>query len=178
VRNFVQPGETLEVTAPTGGVSSGDVVVIGALVGVAAADAAEGAPVNVQTCGVFDVPKTSAQAWAVGDRIYWNASTSKAENLPAAGLFMGLAVAAAANPSATGRVSLGCGPELAEGAQAAIADLTMGTNITAATANGSLEDSAATNPSDTNFNNNMKELGAKVNAILAALRTAGIVASS
>jgi len=46
------------------------------------------------------------------------------------------------------------------------ADLTMGTNITAATANGSLEDSAATNPSDTNFNNNMKEIATKINAML------------
>lgn len=68
-------------------------------------------------------------------------------------------------------------PWMAAEMSAAVADLTMGTNVTAATANGSLEDSAATNPSDANFNNNMKELGTKVNAILAALRTAGIIAS-
>lgn len=58
---------------------------------------------------------------------------------------------------------------------AAVADLTMGTNVTAATANGSLEDSSATNPTEAQFNNNMKELGTKINAILAALRLAGIV---
>lgn len=71
-------------------------------------------------------------------------------------------------------VGIGVGDQ-ALSAQAAIADLTMGTNVTAATANGSLEDSAATNPSDTNFNNNMKEIGTKINAMLAALRASNIL---
>ncbi len=53
--------------------------------------------------------------------------------------------------------------------------LTMGTDITAGTANGSLEDSAATNPSKVNFDNNMKEINTVLTAILAdnvALRAA------
>lgn len=61
---------------------------------------------------------------------------------------------------------------------AAIADLTFGTNIAAATANGSLTDSSATNPTDAQFNELAKELGTKVNGILAALRAASVVAAA
>lgn len=60
---------------------------------------------------------------------------------------------------------------------AAVADLTFGTNITAATANGSLTDSSATNPTEAQFNEPAKELGTKINDILAALRAAGVIAS-
>jgi hypothetical protein len=64
---------------------------------------------------------------------------------------------------------------VAPAASAALAALTMGTNITAATADGSLEDSASTTPTEANFNNNMKEIGVRLNAITAALVKAGII---
>lgn len=60
-------------------------------------------------------------------------------------------------------------------ASAALAALTMGTDVTAATANGSLEDSAAVNPTKVNFDNNMKEIGTRLNAITAALAASGIL---
>ncbi len=60
---------------------------------------------------------------------------------------------------------------------AAVADLTFGANITAATANGALADSSATNPTEAQFNELAKELGTKINAILAALRTTGAIAT-
>ena len=63
----------------------------------------------------------------------------------------------------------------AGGAAAAIADLTAGTNITAATADGVLTDSSATNPSDAQFNELAKEFQTKINLILAALRSANII---
>lgn len=59
----------------------------------------------------------------------------------------------------------------------AIADLTFGTNIAAATANGALTDSSATNPTDAQFNELAKEVGVKINGVLAALRAASIVAA-
>ncbi len=56
---------------------------------------------------------------------------------------------------------------------AAIADLAM----TVGTADNTLADVGASF-NQTTLNNNMRDLGEKVNAILAALRAAGIVASS
>jgi predicted RecA/RadA family phage recombinase len=59
MKNFVQPGDVVTLTAPSGGVSSGDLVVIAAMCGVCATDAAEGAEVEVKTTGVFDLPKAT-----------------------------------------------------------------------------------------------------------------------
>lgn len=233
MNNFVQPGEVLELTAPVGGVVSGTLYIIGGLPVVAAVTAAAGATFAAHVCGVFELPKTAAQAWAEGDRIYWNAGTSKAENLSASGLLIGVAAAAAANPSATGKVRLnGSAPGLLEGPQPAVADLTDNgggaaadgtigvvtaptalTDNGAGTADGTVE--AMTDPADApgtpdalrddlvaNFclsvRNNVKELttrqaenrtaiialtdavkelSTKQNALLAALRTAGIIAT-
>lgn len=65
------------------------------------------------------------------------------------------------------------------------AALTMGTNITAATADGALTDSSATNPTEAQFNELAKELGAKINqnrvdiaAIITALQNAGLMSTS
>ena len=104
MKNFVQPGDVITVTAPAT-VASGDIVVVGKLAGVAATDAASGDPVEIKTSGVFDVAKTSAQNWAVGVAIYATsaglATTTASENVA-----IGHAVAIAANPSAVGRVRL------------------------------------------------------------------------
>lgn len=103
MKNFVQPGDCVTVPAPAT-VASGDGVQVGQLFGVAAADAASGADVAIKTTGVFDLPKTSAQEWTVGALVYWTgteATTTSGSNLP-----IGCAAAAAANPSATGRVRL------------------------------------------------------------------------
>jgi predicted RecA/RadA family phage recombinase len=43
MKNFIQPGDVVTVTAPTGGVTSGQLVVISAIVGVAATTQAAGA---------------------------------------------------------------------------------------------------------------------------------------
>ncbi|MFZ1415230.1 MAG: DUF2190 family protein [Defluviicoccus sp.] len=42
MKTYVQPGHTLTITAPSGGVTSGHGVLIGTLFGIAQADAAEG----------------------------------------------------------------------------------------------------------------------------------------
>ncbi len=105
MKNFVQPGEVLTVPAPAGGVASGAGVKLGVLFGVAQGAAAEGAPVAIACAGVFDLPKTSAQAWAVGAAIYWTGSAATTATT-AGNLLIGVAAAAAANPSAIGRVRL------------------------------------------------------------------------
>lgn len=179
MNNYKQPGKTLELTAPSGGVVSGTGYLIGGLFVVAAVTAAQTETFAAMVEGVFTLPKTSAQAWAEGDKIYWNTGTDKADNVPTVGPLIGVATAVADNPSGTGVVRLnGSAPDASEGPQAAIEDLTFGTNIAAATANGSLTDSSGTNPTEAQFNELAKELGVKINGILAALRTTGVIASS
>ncbi|QYU68028.1 DUF2190 family protein [Leptolyngbya sp. 15MV] len=56
MRNFIQPGDSLAVAVPyAGGVTSGQGVLVGALFGVAAVDAAQNAVIEAATAGVFDL---------------------------------------------------------------------------------------------------------------------------
>ena len=181
MQNYVKPGNVMTFTAPSGGVVSGTPYLIGSLLVVAQASAAEGAEFEGLVEGVVTMPKTDSQAWTEGQKIYWDAGNSCCTNVATAGQLVGVAAAAVAVTTGlvTGQVRLnGVAPAMAEGAQATIAALTMGTNITAATANGALVDSSATNPSDAQFNENCKELAVKVNEIIAALKTAGVIAAS
>lgn len=105
MRNFVQPGKTLTLTAPAGGVVSGRFYRIGAFFGVAVQSAAQNQPFDLETGGVYSLEKTSAQAWAVGDVIY--ATPGNVMTTVASGnTKVGVAAAVAANPSAAGRVRL------------------------------------------------------------------------
>lgn len=175
---YIQPGRTLTLTAPRD-VTPGDGAIVGSIFGVSLGTYASGeADGEFSTEGVHEIAKTSAQAWTVGARIYWDNTAFEATTDSAAGQLIGVATEAAVNPSAVGRVKLaGNAPATAEGPQAAIASLTFGTNITAATANGALTDSSATNPTEAQFNELAKELGTKINDILAALRAAGTIAT-
>jgi predicted RecA/RadA family phage recombinase len=69
---FVQLGDVLTIPAPAT-VASGALVVAGAIIGVAAGDAASGDPVDVETRGVWKLPKVSDQTCAIGDVLYWDA---------------------------------------------------------------------------------------------------------
>lgn len=103
--NYIQPGNIIEIVAPVGGTTSGEPVQVGQMLGIAAKTVLATVSVNIQRVGVFDVTKVSAQAWAEGEEIYWDAAAVKMTTVKG-GLFAGVAVAAAANPSSTGRLLL------------------------------------------------------------------------
>lgn len=105
MKNFIQDGFNLDVAAPYA-VLSGEGLKIGALFGYAMADAAIAAPVRITTAGVVNGKKLSAQAWAAGDKIYWDDAAKQLTTVLTANLLVGVAVAVALNPSATGRVRL------------------------------------------------------------------------
>lgn len=69
MKNFVQSGDVVTVAAPAD-VSSGQFVAVGALYGVAQADAKSGEDVALATKGVFELPVANGSAVSVGDRIY------------------------------------------------------------------------------------------------------------
>jgi predicted RecA/RadA family phage recombinase len=107
MKNQYSPGNTTDVAAPYA-VSSGGGCLVGSLFGIAAYDAANGANVTLYHTGTFTMAKTSAQAWTVGALIYWDDTAKVATNSANAGAnkAIGVAVAAAANPSSTGIVRL------------------------------------------------------------------------
>lgn len=106
--NYVQPGNNIDQTAPTGGVTTGVGALIGRLFSVALNTAAAAASFVGGTVGVWNMAKTSAQAWSVGDKIYWDHTNKRADNVPTAGFrLIGVCTEAAANPSSTGKVRLG-----------------------------------------------------------------------
>jgi len=75
MKNIVQRSDVITVAAPTGGISSGDAVLIGALFGGAATDAVVGTEVEIAIVGVFDLPKAT-ETLAPGDAPYWDTTNS------------------------------------------------------------------------------------------------------
>lgn len=106
MKNFVQPGDVVTLTAPAD-VAAGVPINNGVLAGVTITAAASGATVECATSGIFDLAKTSAQAWTVGQAIYLIPATRLVTTATTAGnLLIGTAVAVAANPTPTGLVRL------------------------------------------------------------------------
>ncbi|MCL4189971.1 MAG: DUF2190 family protein [Rhodobacteraceae bacterium] len=97
MQNFIQNGHIIHVTAPAGGIVSGEGLIIGGLFGIAAYSSAEGDPVELGTTGVYQLPKALAAVLTVGARVAWD-NTAKNINLPGAGRFpVGIATEAAGN---------------------------------------------------------------------------------
>ena len=108
MKNFVQQGDTLTLT-PTAAVASGVGHLFGtSLFGVATNDVASGVPGEFITEGVVSIAKTSALAIAVGTRVYWVPGSNQVNATAAGQQCVGIAVEAAANPSATVKIKLGC----------------------------------------------------------------------
>lgn len=105
MKNYVQPGENITLAAPYD-VAAGAGALVGTVFGVAQDTVTSGNDVVLVRRGVFDLAKTSAQAWTVGAKIYWDDTNKVCTTTATSNTLIGAAVAAAANPSATGRVLL------------------------------------------------------------------------
>ena len=183
---YIQTGDAVDYT-PGANVAAGDVVVQGELVGVAKLDIQTGKLGALAVTGLFDFPKAAGTAIAAGARCYWDAAEGVAKGDAEAGAnkLAGKAVKAAADADAVVRIALCSGDAVAAaGKAAAVADADAvtatdapegGTGAAAgawdtaehrdaaiATINALVADTAA--------------LRAKINALLAALRTAGLLA--
>lgn len=104
MKNFVQEGKKIEVTGPSGGVTSGQAFMIGILCLVACVDIAEGATGNAATEGVFDLSVkgedgSGNKAVAYGDRVYLDAGVLNADNTN--GVAYGIALGAVTSGSTT-----------------------------------------------------------------------------
>lgn len=106
MNNFVQEGEVLELTAPSGGVVSGTAYLIGSLLVVAAADVAQTLPFSGKTTGVFTLPKATGEAWTEGAKLYWDNSAKKLTTTSSGNTLVGVAAAAAGSADTTGDARL------------------------------------------------------------------------
>ena len=97
MKNFVQPGDVITLTAPAD-VKSGGVVVVGGFVGIAATDALQNAEVETALVGVFELPK-SAGAIAAGQKCFWDGTAVATSGTT----LLGAAVAAAGASAPTCR---------------------------------------------------------------------------
>lgn len=107
MKNYVQPGNSITIPAPAGGVVSGVPVIIGSLAGVPNATAAATENVTIDLTGVFDVDKATGQAWAVGNKLYWDNAAKKATTTVGANVVFAVAIADALSGDTVGRIRLG-----------------------------------------------------------------------
>ena len=109
MKNFVQPGENVTVPAPAD-TASGDLVLLGAMFGVAVHNAGAGEPVTVKTGGIFDLPAIVAEDWGAGVKLYRHAAADanqgKVTGEAAGNVAIGIAMLAKPATFATARVRL------------------------------------------------------------------------
>ena len=100
-----QNGDAIDVTL-SATQNPGDGLEIGSLIGVLANGGVSGAADALWLEGVFSVKKNSAEAWTVGELIYWDNVAKQFTATATSNTKAGVAVLAAANPSATGTLRL------------------------------------------------------------------------
>lgn len=86
--NYKQVGNTLEYSNTGSAISSGDVVIVGGLVGIAETDIAASTGVGtVNIEGVYEVACNTADVITVGQKLTWDASADEFvdTNTPATG---------------------------------------------------------------------------------------------
>jgi predicted RecA/RadA family phage recombinase len=83
-------------------------LLVGAIFGIAAHDAASGDPLETVTAGVFDLSKIGSQAWAPGDKVYWDNTNKRATKIATDNTLIGVAlgVVGSGADETTGRVRL------------------------------------------------------------------------
>lgn len=147
-------GGSVELVAPYDR-TAGQGALIGSIFGLADSAISSGSVGRFLLDGTPKLDKTSAQAWAQGDKIYWDDASKRCDNTNV-GPLIGTAAQAAANPSSSGFVTLNgsTAPRAS-----AIADI--------ATADGSDAGTTQTLANATK---------AKLNALIDALRVAGVIA--
>lgn len=110
MNNYVQPGGALDVTMP-GAKTKGDGVKVGTkLFGIAVDTYTSGQAGVIWTQGVFDIAKTTGQAYSAGDAVWWNDTTAKVTSGTGANIEAGVVVEAASSGATIARVRLGAIP--------------------------------------------------------------------
>ena len=107
MKNSVQPGNTITLTAPYA-VASGDGLLVGSIFGIATGTAALGESVETALVGVFGITKIGSQAWVVGAKVYWDNTNKRCSTVATDNTLIGVAteVVAGGAGDTVGRVRL------------------------------------------------------------------------
>lgn len=105
MKNYIQPGEVVTLTAPYN-VASGAGLLVGSLFGVALAAASSGAAVEAATRGVYTLAKATGAAWTIGARLYWDDTAKNCTTTAGSNKLIGVALSAAGSSDTTGNVLL------------------------------------------------------------------------
>ena len=161
----VYSGNTVRIVAESA-VAGGDVVISGGICGVAPYAIAAGATGVLEVFGVFAMPFAAGGALTVGAAVYWDAAAGKAYLTADDGrVKIGVVAEAAAAGAPEGLVLINAGD--------ADTDTTYSAATTAA---AGLVKQAAAVADCTPASSDATSVETQLNALLAALRTAGIVA--
>jgi len=185
---FVQRGDAVDYT-PEADVASGDVVVLGDLVAVAKSEIKANTLGALAVTGVFDFPKAAGDGGiAAGARCYWDAAEGvvKGDAEAGANKLIGKAVKAAGDTETTVRIAL-CsgdavtvtadqGDAVADAAAITAEDAPAGGVGAAAGGWDTAEHRDAAIATINALVDDVTALRAKVNALLASLRAAGLLA--
>lgn len=147
MKNYISTGERINVVAPSGGLTAGQPYLVGSKLVIVVSGGVEGATVSAMTEGVFELDKATGVI-AIGQPLFWDAANEVVTTVAADNTLIGYAFKAALNADATAFVTLTGATALPE--MPVIADSTAST---------------------------VGALVTDFNALLAALQTAGIMAS-
>jgi predicted RecA/RadA family phage recombinase len=105
MENYICEGDRIQNTAPAGGITSGDLHLIGSKVAVAMTTAAEGETYVSMTEGVFEVPKATG-AITIGAKVYFDSTAKNVTTTASGNTLVGWAYTAAASGDATVQISI------------------------------------------------------------------------
>lgn len=108
MKNFVQPGQSIDVTA-TAEIKGGDVVVVQDMIGVAFNDAAVGQKLAISTVGVYELTKKTGagKSFAAGKLVYFDVAGKACDVAAGSGIVkIGVAIEAATEAATTVKVRL------------------------------------------------------------------------
>lgn len=108
MKNLVQDGRIVEVTAPYTTLSGQGVLVGVSLFGVAMTDIANGLKGDIALEGVVDIAKEAPLVITAGDKVYWDNANRRVNKTAAAQINVGVAVADALSADTTVRIKLRC----------------------------------------------------------------------
>lgn len=103
MKNYVKKGDYLTITSSEL-VKSGDVIIVGNLIGIATTDAAVGDPLTIATRGVYELLKAEQEELDLGATAYFKAG--KVTKTAAGAKVIGLVVERANGADATCQVKL------------------------------------------------------------------------
>lgn len=106
MKTFVQEGRSLPLIAPRT-LTAGTGFLVGAIFAIAASDAANGAAVEGQREGVFDITKEAPLVIAAGARVFWDNTNFRVTTTATSNFCIGYAAVAALSADTIVRVVLG-----------------------------------------------------------------------